>query len=47
MEESTKIIGERQFTKADELYRDATEAISGPVQFQHQYVNMSLFEVLN
>jgi neutral ceramidase len=45
MEESTKIIGERQFNKAKELYNSATEEIKGPVQYQHQFVNMSTVQV--
>jgi neutral ceramidase len=46
MEDSTKIIGEKQFEKATELFDSATEVIKGPVQFRHQFINMTEFEVV-
>lgn len=45
MFESTQIIGEKQATKAKELYDDATERINGPVGFVHQHVDMTNYEV--
>jgi len=47
MEESTAIIGERQFNKAWELFQDkqGAEQIRGPVQHAHQFVNMTNYEV--
>lgn len=46
MMESTKIIGERQFTKAWELYGDQTAVkLSGPVQFAQQFIDMSNYTV--
>ena len=44
MFESTKIIGERQFLKAKELFEGASEKIVGDVDFIHQHVDMSKFE---
>lgn len=41
MFESTKIIGERQCTKAKDLWDNAKTAINGPVEFIQQYVDMS------
>ncbi|KAG1714295.1 Neutral ceramidase [Nymphon striatum] len=41
MFESTRIIGDRQFKKAMELYKTANKSVSGPVKFIHQYVNMA------
>ncbi|XP_070538885.1 putative neutral ceramidase C [Ptychodera flava] len=43
--ESTEIIGFRQYKKAMDLYFEATFALSGKVDFRHQYVNMSDYEV--
>lgn len=48
MQESTRIIGERQFQKAKELYDQAAalnDLIKGPVQYKHQFVNMPEYEV--
>lgn len=47
MEESTEIIGRRQYEKAIELFEDATKfiPIEGPIQFNHQYVNMTNVKV--
>jgi neutral ceramidase len=45
-EESTQIIGERQFRKAEQLFGDkeGSEQLSGPVQFKHQFLNMTEYE---
>ncbi|GLT37557.1 hypothetical protein SLA2020_118680 [Shorea laevis] len=43
--ESTRIIGERQFKKAVELFSRATEKLNGKVGYQHAYVNFSNLEV--
>ncbi|OWF56536.1 Synaptogyrin-2 [Mizuhopecten yessoensis] len=45
MFESTKIIGNNQYTKAMELYHAATIKLSGPVDFRHSYVDMTNVEV--
>jgi len=47
MFESTKIIAERQFKKSLELFtnEEAYTELSGPVQFIHQWVDMSSYEV--
>ncbi|XP_064644788.1 uncharacterized protein LOC135498445 [Lineus longissimus] len=45
MFESTKIIGENQYNKAKALFDAANLAISGPVGFVHQYVDMTNFSV--
>lgn len=41
MFESTKIIGANQFKKALQLFNEATEPLSGPVEFRHTYTDMS------
>lgn len=41
MFESTKIIGQRQFDKARQLFESAQLQIKGPIGFVHQYVNMT------
>lgn len=41
MFESTKIIGEKQYHKALNLFESAENPVSGPVGFAHQYVDMS------
>ncbi|XP_071808796.1 putative neutral ceramidase C [Asterias amurensis] len=41
MFENTKMIGQRLYSKAKELYSAAGTQLSGPVSFVHQYVNMS------
>ncbi|RWS07085.1 neutral ceramidase-like protein [Dinothrombium tinctorium] len=46
MFESTKIIAERQYLKAKELFLTAKEKINGSVSFIHQYVDMSNVTVL-
>lgn len=43
--ESTRIIGERQFKKAVELFNKATEQLKGKVGYRHAYVNFSNLEV--
>ncbi len=41
MFESTRIIAQKQFEAAKELYAAASERITGPVSFQHQFVDMT------
>ncbi|XP_071952076.1 uncharacterized protein [Antedon mediterranea] len=41
MFDSTKIIGTSQYKKAMELYTSATIKLSGPVQFIHQFLDMT------
>lgn len=43
--ESTRIIGERQFQKAVDLFNKATEKLKGKVGFEHAYVDFSNLEV--
>ena len=43
--ESTRIIGERQFKKAIELFNKATEQLKGKVGYRHTYVNFSNLDV--
>lgn len=43
--ESTRIIGERQFKKAVELFDKATEQVKGKIDFRHTYVDFSKLEV--
>ncbi|XP_021897287.1 neutral ceramidase 2 [Carica papaya] len=43
--ESTRIIGERQFRKAVELFNKATEKLKGNIGYQHAYVDFSNVEV--
>ncbi|KAG6693140.1 neutral ceramidase 2-like [Carya illinoinensis] len=43
--ESTRIIGERQFKKAVELFDKATEQLKGKVEYRHSYLNFSNLEV--
>ncbi|PNY00923.1 neutral ceramidase, partial [Trifolium pratense] len=43
--ESTRIIGERQFKKAVELFNGASEQIKGKVDFRHTYIDFSKLEV--
>lgn len=44
--ESTRIIGERQFRKAVELFNTASEQIKGKVGYLHAYVDFSNLEVM-
>ncbi|MFD2229839.1 neutral/alkaline ceramidase [Alkalimarinus sediminis] len=39
--ENVRIIGERQYEKALELYNSATEQLTGSIEFSHRYVDMS------
>lgn len=43
--ESTRIIGERQFRKAMELFEDAYEQLKGKVRYQHTYIDFSNLSV--
>ncbi|WCJ20391.1 Neutral ceramidase [Euphorbia peplus] len=43
--ESTRIIGERQFKKAAELFTGASEKLNGKVDSRHTYVDFSKLEV--
>ncbi|CAH9073225.1 unnamed protein product [Cuscuta europaea] len=43
--ESTRIIGERQFKKAVELFNSATEQLKGKIDYRHAYLNFSNLEV--
>ncbi|CAL0307334.1 unnamed protein product [Lupinus luteus] len=43
--ESTRIIGERQFKKAVDLFNGASEQIKGKVEFRHTYIDFSKLEV--
>ncbi|KAJ4702230.1 neutral ceramidase-like [Melia azedarach] len=42
---STKIIGERQFQKAVDLFTSATEKLSGKIDYRHVYINFTNIEV--
>ncbi|XP_063969440.1 putative neutral ceramidase C isoform X1 [Lytechinus pictus] len=46
MFESTQIIGERQYTKAKELYDSATVIMSSTISSIHQFVDMSNYQVM-
>ncbi|WJX37348.1 Neutral ceramidase 1 [Trifolium repens] len=43
--ESTRIIGERQFRRAVDLFNAADEEIKGEVDFRHAYIDLSKLEV--
>ncbi|CAH1426422.1 unnamed protein product [Lactuca virosa] len=43
--ESTRIIGERQFKKAADLFNNAAEKITGKIDFRHSYLDFSQLEV--
>ncbi|CAI9106900.1 OLC1v1006147C1 [Oldenlandia corymbosa var. corymbosa] len=43
--ESTRIIGERQFKKAADLFNTATEQLKGRVDYRHTYLDFSKLEV--
>lgn len=45
MFDSTRIIGTNQFNKAVELYQAAEEAITGPINVRHIFVNMTNYVV--
>ncbi|KAH9693704.1 Neutral ceramidase 2 [Citrus sinensis] len=42
---STKIIGERQFQKAVDLFNSATDQLSGKIDYRHVYINFTNIEV--
>lgn len=42
---STKIIGERQFLKAVELFTSAKEQLTGKIDYRHIYLNFTNIEV--
>lgn len=42
---STKIIGDRQFKKALELFKSAKEELTGKIDHRHAYVNFTDIEV--
>ncbi|XVF63574.1 hypothetical protein PTKIN_Ptkin09bG0097700 [Pterospermum kingtungense] len=42
---STKIIGERQFQKAVELFNSATTELSGKIDYRHAYLNFTNIQV--
>ncbi|XP_027167136.1 neutral ceramidase 2-like [Coffea eugenioides] len=43
--ESTRIIGERQFKKAVDLFNKASEQLAGKVDYRHTYLDFSKLEV--
>ncbi|KAF8396872.1 hypothetical protein HHK36_018507 [Tetracentron sinense] len=43
--ESTRIIGDRQFRKAVDLFNKASEHLQGKVEYRHTYLNFSKLEV--
>ncbi|KAJ0575608.1 putative ceramidase [Helianthus annuus] len=43
--ESTRIIGERQFKKASDLFTSASEKLNGKIEFRHTYLDFSQLEV--
>ncbi|KAL8236725.1 hypothetical protein R6Q59_017806 [Mikania micrantha] len=43
--ESTRIIGERQFKKASDLFTRASEKLNGKIDFRHTYLDFSKIEV--
>ncbi|CAL1402192.1 unnamed protein product [Linum trigynum] len=44
--ESTRIIGERQFRKAVELFNNATEELTGEIDYRHAYLDFSQLDVM-
>lgn len=42
---STRIIGERQFIKATDLFNTAREELSGSVDYRHTYLNFTNLQV--
>ncbi|CAN1329112.1 Neutral ceramidase 1 [Linum perenne] len=44
--ESTRIIGDRQFRKAVELFKEATEELTGEIDYRHTFVDLSQLEVI-
>lgn len=45
MTESCKIIGDKQFEKAKALMDEAVEAVEGPIDYRHTFVDMSRLNV--
>lgn len=43
--ESTRIIGERQYKKAVELFNAASEKLNGKIDYRHTYVDFSELNV--
>ncbi|XP_004294230.1 PREDICTED: neutral ceramidase [Fragaria vesca subsp. vesca] len=43
--ESTRIIGERQFRKAVDLFNKASEQLTGKIEYRHTYIDFSQLEV--
>jgi neutral ceramidase len=43
--ESTQIIGQRLFSAAEDLFNNASERLSGPIRYIHNFVDMSQLEV--
>lgn len=43
--ESTRVIGEKQFNKAVELFNKASENLHGKVGYRHSYIDFSNLEV--
>ncbi|XP_047310166.1 neutral ceramidase 1-like [Impatiens glandulifera] len=43
--ESTRLIGERQFKKAMDLFNGASELLSGKVDYRHAYIDFSKLDV--
>lgn len=43
--ESTRIIGDRQFKKAVQLFNTANELITGKIEYRHAYLDLSNLEV--
>ncbi|CAI0393000.1 unnamed protein product [Linum tenue] len=44
--ESTRVIGERQFRRAVELFNNATEELTGQIDYRHTYLDFSQLEVM-
>ncbi|XP_020265586.1 neutral ceramidase-like isoform X2 [Asparagus officinalis] len=44
--ESTRIIGDRQFRKATELFSSASERVTGKVEYRHTYLDLSNLKVM-
>ncbi|KAG9453271.1 hypothetical protein H6P81_006175 [Aristolochia fimbriata] len=43
--ESTRIVGDRQFRKAVDLFKNAVEQLKGKVDYRHTYIDFSKLEV--
>ena len=43
--ESTRIIGERQFKKAADLFNTASKKLNGKIDFRHTYLDFTQLEV--